>query len=145
MKPLDITAIASASSAKKSQLPISNSKHFTPKQLAPFEEDSVLSSRSFFARNRDNSSQTYQKYLKLLDPSFLKEDQETGNTHVPQKMLKLLPLQRKKSEDWANSQRKQEEKMRKKGVSMSGVGKKEGVLGEISSKNPLKSEELYEV
>lgn len=82
--------------------PISTQKKF------PEEESTIIqnSARSVIVRNRENSLHTYQKYLKLLDPSFLNDaDNENNvkivknqsNSHVPTGILKLLPLQRLKN------------------------------------------------
>jgi len=184
LKSPDMTEIGSTNSNKKSHLEANSkllqNKNKTPKQQNTpyFEEDSVLShsSRSLFVRNRDNSCQTYQKYLKMLDPSFLKDEDNPvnyksaigENSFVPEKIRKLLPLERKKSEANLNElSLKLKEGSRKK-IVLNGLALKKsetnsgnnkeknetnsGNNQEIndetqisSSKNPLKSQELYDM
>lgn len=107
-KSMDMTEIMSNKKSKGSSSVIKskiiNSKIKLPRQINNLDEESVHfnSSRSLVANNRENSNQTYQKYLKMLDPSFLNDGDtvsasnivEHNNSFVPHKILKLLPLKK---------------------------------------------------
>ena len=105
LKSLDMTElISNKSNPRRDYSKIINSKTKLPTQINNQDEESVLShsSRSLIAKNRENSNHTHQKYLKMLDPSFLNDGDSISisnngnynNTHVPQKILKLLPLEK---------------------------------------------------
>ena len=165
LKSMDLTEVKNNNSNKKINVE-PNSKALLPKNKTPkpqitrFEEDSVIShsSRSVFVRNRENSMQTYQKYLKMLDPSFLKDDENLDyqnselfyqNSHVPQKILKLLPINRNKSDFTLKSlSSKIKEASRKKFILddiSAKIPDKNDESQISSSRNPLKVPEIVEM
>ena len=165
LKSMDLTEVNNNNSNKKiSAEPNSKAllqKNKSPKtQINRFEDDSVISysSRSVFVRNRENSIQTYQKYLKMLDPSFLKDEENLEyqnselfyqNSHVPQKILKLLPINRNKSDFTLKSlSSKIKEASRKKFILddiSAKIPDKNDESQISSSRNPLKVPEIVEM
>jgi len=169
LKSLDLTDIT-LNKSKKSVLD-RNPKLLQSKMRTPLhnEESSISHSSRSLLRNRENSIQTYQKYLKMLDPSFLKDEDNINNDYfksisistknmnnsfIPHKLLKLLPLEKKEGED--NSFQKFPTQFSRKKFTLSEISQKfsvkksntqesvnESRFGSIQ--NPLKSEDLLAV
>lgn len=173
LKSLDLTNIITSKNKISSEKKVKtfrdnnqNSKsHYT------FLEESLIhnsSEKSIFARNRENSIQTYKKYLKLLDPSFLNDaehenlrsisivdnsDLKLNNCHVPQKIMRLLPLERSeikthKSFHHNSSLKLSEIRKINNDNTSSMMSENKNVLEENSNitsilKNPLKNQELH--
>ena len=165
LKSLDLTEIASNKSKKTNFVPDSKIlqnklKSTNPKNI--FEESVISqSSRSILLRNRENSIQTYHKYLKMLDPSFLKDEENNennfksisisthnlNNSHIPHKILKLLPLDKNISEPGFKSFTKASNKKFLLGdlshrLTEKILQNKEKDVNDKTIENPLKLEDL---